>query len=251
MTGPNGAKVDKAAAKAKKRSKIVRWQGILLFVAVCVLLAALGRLFLNPFTERTIEKAGAAIVGAQVDLDAARVSLSPLGVTLTGLQVTNPNAPAANIVEAGRISFHMDGPNALRHKTIIDEMRVENVRLNTPRRSPGFVVQGGKSVVEQLAELPSFVIPNVKEVFEQEKASLPSLKLITGAIDDGEKAKAKWEAKAKELKAAADPDKYQKAYEELKARKGKASLGNIVGGAKDVVALQKQVRADLKTIASA
>jgi uncharacterized protein (TIGR03545 family) len=251
VTGPNGAKVDKAAAKAKKRSKIVRWQGILLFVAVCVLLAALGRLFLNPFTERTIEKAGAAIVGAQVDLDAARVSLSPLGVTLTGLQVTNPNAPAANIVEAGRISFHMDGPNALRHKTIIDEMRVENVRLNTPRRSPGFVVQGGKSVVEQLAELPSFVIPNVKEVFEQEKASLPSLKLITGAIDDGEKAKAKWEAKAKELKAAADPDKYQKAYEELKARKGKASLGNIVGGAKDVVALQKQVRADLKTIASA
>lgn len=251
MTGPNGAKVDKAAVKAKKRSKIVRWQGILLFVAVCVILAALGRLFLNPFTERTIEKAGAAIVGAQVDLDAARVSLSPLGVTLTGLQVTNPNAPATNIVEAGRISFHMDGPNALRHKTIIDEMRVENVRLNTPRRSPGFVVQGGKSVVEQLAELPSFVIPNVKEVFEQEKASLPSLKLITGAVDDGEKAKAKWEAKAKELRAAADPDKYQKAYEELKARKSKASLGNIVGGAKDVVALQKQVRADLKTIASA
>lgn len=251
MTGPNGAKVDGAAAKAGKRSKIVRWQGILLFVAVCILLAALGRLFLNPFTERTIEKAGAAIVGAQVDLDAARVSLSPLGVTLTGLQVTNPNAPAANIVEAGRISFHMDGPNALRRKILIDEMRVENVRLNTPRRSPGFVVQGGPSVVERLAELPSFVIPNVKEVLEQEKAGLPSLKLITGAVGDGEKAKAKWEAKVKELKAAADPDKYQKAYEELKARKGKASLGNLVGGAKDVVALQKQVRADLKTIASA
>jgi uncharacterized protein (TIGR03545 family) len=251
VTGPNGARIDKAAARAKKRSRIVRWQGILLFVAVCVLLAAVGRLFLNPFTERTIEKAGAAIVGAQVDLDAARVSLSPLGVTLTGLQVTNPNAPATNIVEAGRISFHMDGPNALRRKTIIDEMRVENVRLNTPRRSPGFVVQGGKSVVEQLAELPSFVIPNVKEVFEQEKAGLPSLKLISGAADDGEKAKAKWEAKVKELKAAADPDKYQKAYEELKARKGKASLGNILGGAKDVVSLQKQVRTDLTTIASA
>jgi uncharacterized protein (TIGR03545 family) len=251
VTGPNGARIDKAAARAKKRSRIVRWQGILLFVAVCVLLAAVGRLFLNPLTERTIEKAGAAIVGAQVDLDAARVSLSPLGVTLTGLQVTNPNAPATNIVEAGRISFHMDGPNALRRKTIIDEMRVENVRLNTPRRSPGFVVQGGKSVVEQLAELPSFVIPNVKEVFEQEKAGLPSLKLISGAADDGEKAKAKWEAKVKELKAAADPDKYQKAYEELKARKGKASLGNILGGAKDVVSLQKQVRTDLTTIASA
>jgi uncharacterized protein (TIGR03545 family) len=208
-------------------------------------------LFLNPFTKRTIEKTGAAIVGAQVDLDAARVSLSPLGITLTGLQVTNPDAPATNIVEAGRISFHMDGPNALRHKTIIEEMRVENVRLNTPRRSPGFVIQGGQSVVEKLAELPSFVIPNVKEVLEREKADLPSLKLIAGAVNDGEKAKAKWEVKVKELAAAADPDKYQKAYEELKAKTGKASIGSLLGGAKDVVALQKQVRADLKTIASA
>lgn len=252
MTGAtNGSKPDKAAAKAKKRSKIVRWQGILLFVLVCVILAALWRLFLNPFAERTVEKTGAAIVGAQVDLDAARVSLSPLGVKLTRLQVTNPNAPASNIVEAGLISFQMDGPNALRHKTIIEEMRVENVRLNTPRRSPGFVVEGGQSVIERIAELPSFVIPNVKEVFEEEKASLPSLRLIAGAVDDGEKAKAKWEAKVKELEAAADPDKYQKMYEELKAKTGKASLGNLLGGAKDVVALQKQVRADLKTIASA
>lgn len=251
MTGPNGVKAEGAAAKARKRSKIVRWQGILLFVAVSVLLAVLGRLFLNPFTERTIEKTGATIVGAQVDLDAARVSLAPLGITLTRLQVTNPNAPANNIVEAGLISFHMDGPNALRHKTIIDEMRVENVRLNTPRKSPGFVVQGGKSIVEQLAELPSFVIPNVKEVFEEERANLPSLKLITGAVDDGTKAKAKWEAKVKELQAAADPDKYQKMYEALKSKTGQASLGNLLGGAKDVVALQKQVRTDLKTIASA
>lgn len=251
MTAPDEAKVRKQAARAKKRSRIVRWQGIIIFFVVCALLAAFWLLFLNGLTERAIEKTGAAIVGAQVDLDSARVSLSPLGITLSGLQVTNPNVPATNIVEAGRISFHMDGPNALRHKTIIDEMRVEGVRLNTPRQTPGFVVQGGKSVAQQLAELPSFVIPNVKEVFEQEKANLPSLKLITGAVDDSQKARTKWEGKVQELKTAADPDKYQKQFEALKAKTGKASIGNILGGAKDVVALQKQVREDLKTIASA
>ncbi|HOW84791.1 MAG TPA: TIGR03545 family protein [Candidatus Aminicenantes bacterium] len=238
--------------KERKRSGLVRWQGIAVFFAVCALLAAFWLLFLNGLTERAVEKTGAAIVGAEVDLDAARVSLSPLGVTLSRLQVTNPNAPATNIFEAGRISFHMDGPNALRHKIIVDEMRVEGVKLNSPRRTPGFVAKSeGPSVVQQLMELPSFVIPNVKEVFEEEKAGLPSLQLITGAVDRSEKARAKWDGKVKELKAAADPDKYQKMYEELKARKGKASLGNILGGAKDVVALQKQVRADLKVIASA
>jgi len=263
MTAPNEPLVPEPAmtapaapagksGKIRKRSTIVRWQGILIFAVACVLLAAFWRLFLNGFTERAIEKTGAAIVGAEVDLDAARVTLSPLGITLSGLQVTNPNAPAVNIVEAGRIAFLMDGPNALRHKVIIDEMRVEGVRLNSPRKSPGFVSKTeGPSVVQQLAELPSFVIPNVKEVFEEEKANLPSLKLITGAVEDGRKARTRWDGKIKELKAAADPDKYQKQFEALKAKTGKASLGNILGGAKDVVALQKQVREDLKTIASA
>jgi uncharacterized protein (TIGR03545 family) len=257
MTVQDNTKVDaQEPAKtraAKKKSNIVRWQGIILFFAVCALLAALCIIFLNPFTRRTIEKAGTAIVGAEVDLASARVSFSPLGITLSGLQVTNPDAPTTNTFEVGRIAFHMDAPNALRRKVIIEEMSVENVRLNTPRKSPGRVLAKteGKSIIEQIGELPSFVIPNVKEVFEKEKADLPSLKLITGAADNGEKARAKWEAKVKELKAAVDPDKYQKRFEELKAKTGKVSLGNILGGSKDVIALQKQVRDDIKTVTSA
>ncbi len=240
------------AKPGRKRSKIVRWQGIILFFVVCVLLAVLWRLFINGFTERAIEKTGTTMAGAEVDLAAARVSLSPLGITLSGLQVTDPRAPMTNVFEAGRIAFHMDGLNALRHKIIIDEMSIENVRLNSPRKTRGYVAKNdGKTLVQQLAELPSFVIPNVKEVFEKEKADLPSLKLIAGAAGESEKARAKWEAKIKELKAAADPDKYQKQFEALKARKGKASLGNIIGGTKDVVALQKMVREDIKTVASA
>jgi len=247
------AKPAKPARAAKKKSKFIRWQGIILFFAVCAFLAALWLIFLNPFTRRTIEKTGTAIVGAEVDLASARVSLSPLGITLAGLQVTNPSAPATNTVDVGRIAFHMDAPNALRHKVIIEEMSVEDVRLNTPRKSPGRVLAKteGKSIIQQIADLPSFVIPNVKEVFEKEKADLPSLKLITGAADDGEKARAKWDAKVKELKAAVDPEKYQKRFEELKAKTGKASLGNLLGGSKDVIALQKQVRDDIKTVASA
>lgn len=253
MSTPEESRVPKQEARPAKGSKIVRWSGIIIFAAVCVILAVFWRLFLNGLTRRAVEKTGTAVAGAEVDLDAARVSLSPLGITLTGLQVTDPGAPAFNVFEAGRIAFHMDGPNALRHKVIIEEMSVENVRLNSPRRKPGYVVKTeGPSLVQQIAELPSFVIPNVKEVFEQEKAGLPSLKLITGAVDDAGKAQVKWQARIKELKAAADPDKYQKQFEALKARKGKkASLGNILGGAQDVVALQKQVRQDLKTIASA
>ncbi len=243
---------DTGGARAKKRSKVVRWTGILIFVSLCALAAGLWALFIDRYAERTIERTGTAVVGAKVELDKADVSLSPLGLTLVGLQVTNPDAPMTNAVEVGRIAFHMDGPNALRRKIIIEEMSVENVRLNTPRKTSGAVAgTEGPTPLERLAELPSFVIPNVQEAFAQEKADLRSLRLLTGAAADGEAARARWEARAKELEAAIDTDKYQKQYSELKAKAGKLSVGSLVGGAKDVAALQKQVRADIQTVTDA
>ena len=240
------------ARPPKKRSRIFRWQGILVFLVLCAVAAAAWALFLDRAVERTIERTGTAVVGAKVELDKADVSLSPLGLTLLGLKVTNPGAPMTNAVEVGRIAFHMDGPNALRRKVIIEEMSVEDVRLNTPRKTSGAVAATeGQTPLQQLAELPSFVIPNVKEAFEKEKGDLRSLKLLAGAAADGEAMRARWDGKLGELKAAADVDKYQKRFDELKAKTGKASIGNLLGGAKDVAALQKQVRADIQTVTDA
>jgi uncharacterized protein (TIGR03545 family) len=250
MTAP--ANKAQAPARAPKRSKFVRWQGLLVFFVLCALAAGFWLLFVDRIAERTIEKTGTAIVGAKVELDKADVSLSPLGLTLLGLKVTDPGAPMTNAVEVGRIAFHMDGPNALRRKVIIEEMSVEDVRLNTPRKTSGAVAATeGQTPLQQLAELPSFVIPNVKEAFEKEKGDLRSLKLLAGAAADGEAMRARWDGKLGELKAAADVDKYQKRFDELKAKTGKASIGNLLGGAKDVAALQKQVRADIQTVTDA
>lgn len=250
MTAP--ANKAQAPARAPKRSKFVRWQGLLVFFGLCALAAGFWLLFVDRIAERTIEKTGTAVVGAKVELDKADVSLSPLGLTLLGLKVTDPGAPMTNAVEVGRIAFHMDGPNALRRKIIIEEMSVEDVRLNTPRKTSGAVAATeGPTPLQQLAELPSFVIPNVKEAFEKEKGDLRSLKLLAGAAADGEAMRTRWDGKLRELEAAADVDKYQKRFDELKAKTGKASIGNLLGGAKDVAALQKQVRADIQTVTDA
>ncbi len=248
------ARKDKAAdaARPRKRSRAVRWQGILVFLVLCALSAGLWLLFVDTYAERTVERTGTAVVGAKVELDKADVSLSPLGITLLGLQVTNPDAPMTNAVEVGRIAFHMDGPNALRRKVIIEEMSVENVRLNTPRKTSG-AVSGteGPTPLERLAELPSFVIPNVQEAFAKEKADLRSLKLLAGAAADVEAMRTRWEARVKELQAAADVEKYQERYEALRAKAGKVSVGGLVGGAKDIAALRKEVRADIQTVTDA
>jgi len=250
MTGRAGK--GPAPARKPKGSRLFRWQGLLVFFALCALAAGFWLLFVNRVTERAIERAGTAAVGAKVELDKADVSISPLGVTLLGLKVTDPGAPMTNAFEVGRIAFLMDGPNALRRKVIIEEMSIEGVRLNTPRTTSGAVARTqGRTPLERLAELPSFVIPNVKEAFEKEKADLQSLRLLTGAAADAGAMRTRWDGKLEELKAAADAGRYQKRYEELRAKAGKVSIGGLVGGAKDVVALQKEVRADIQTVAEA
>jgi uncharacterized protein (TIGR03545 family) len=249
MTGQ--ADKERGGAGARKRSKVVRWQGLLIFVVLGALVAGLWLLFVDRYAERAIESAGTSIVGAKVELDQADVSLSPLGLTLVGLKVTNPDAPMTNAFEAGRIAFRMDGPNALRRKIIIEEMSVEDVRLNTPRKTSGAVASTGKTPLEQLAELPSFVIPNVQEAFEKEKADLRSLKLVAGAAADAETARTRWEEKLRELEAAADIEKYKKRYAEFKAKTGKVTVGNLIGGSADLIALQKAVKADIQTVTEA
>ncbi len=89
----------------------IRWQGLLAFLLVVGVLAGIWFLVIDGVIERAIEQTGTKLVGARVDLEAADLSLFPLGLTLTGLHVTNPDSPMTNAVQAERISFLVDpGP---------------------------------------------------------------------------------------------------------------------------------------------
>ena len=74
--------------------KWIRWPGLIGFVVVVGIVVALWFLFMDGIVRRTIERGGSTLVGAEVDLARAHVTLIPLGITLSGLQVTDPAAPA-------------------------------------------------------------------------------------------------------------------------------------------------------------
>ena len=89
-------------------NKWIRWGGLIPFVAIVALVAIVWNFFIDGIVERTIEKVGSSVVGAKVELDAADVSLFPLGVELTRLQVTNPRDYMENAIEVRRIAFDME-----------------------------------------------------------------------------------------------------------------------------------------------
>ncbi len=161
--------------------KWIRWWGLRAFVVMAGLISAFWFVFVDAFLKWGIERSATALVGAKVELKEADLTLFPLGLTLTGLQVTNSEEPMRNAVEAARAAMLIDGVNMLRRKIIVEEMSVEGIRLNTPRKYSGAVSKRAARGEEEkrLTErfrFPAFEVPDVKEVLARE--DLRSIRLI-------------------------------------------------------------------------
>ena len=234
-------------------TKWLRWQGLIVFVVVTALIFLAWYFLVDTLARRSIEKAGTRVVGARVELAKADVHLFPLGITLTRLQITNPDNPMSNAFEAGQIGFAIDSLNLLRRKIIIDTMTMEGVRFNTPRKTSGAVdLQAKDQGLSQTSEdtptaasaMPSFQLPDIHEILAREKLeSLEQIKSFQGQIDA---AKAEWEQRLADA-----PD--QKAFQQYQARakklqKGSKGISGVLTKANDLKNLQKDISKDMKQL---
>jgi uncharacterized protein (TIGR03545 family) len=234
-------------------TKWLRWQGLIAFVAVAALVFLAWYFLVDTIVRHSIEKTGTRVVGAKVELAKADVHLFPLGITLIRLQITNPDNPMSNALEAGRIDVSLDSLNLLRRKVIIDTMTVEGIRLNTARQTSGAVAPQAKDKAppktsgdtpSSVTGLPSFQLPDIREILAREKLeTLDQIKDLRGEIDA---AKAAWE---KRLADAPD----QKTFKQYQARakklqKGTKGLSGALTKANDLKKLKKDISKDLKQL---
>lgn len=256
MTGDRASSTPAAPPKSPQKpagaGRWIRWPGVIAFAVVTVLLAAVWWLLVDGMIECAIERAGTQAVGAKVELAAADLTLLPLGLTLNGLQVTDPDEPMTNAVEVQRISFLMDGLNLLRRKVIVNEMTVDGVRFGTPRKTSGAIGKQEPGVIQMVAKtkfvLPSAQIPDVKEILAKEE--LRSLKLAETLRADIQAEQERWKQQLAELPNKAKFDEYRQRLDKLKSA-GKGGLGGIVGGAGEATAIQKDISQDLEKITTA
>jgi len=117
----------------------IRWQGFVAFLCVTISIFLIWVLVVDPIVKRVIENSGTKIVGAKVELEKADLSIFPIGLTLFGLQVTDPDEPMKNAVEIVRIAGTIDSLQLLRRKVIINEMSVDGVRFGTQRIRSGAI----------------------------------------------------------------------------------------------------------------
>jgi len=226
----------------------IRPQGVIVFFVLVAAVALLVYILSGTLVEHGIEKAGTAVVGARVDVGYARLSLSPLGLTLKDLQVTNPLRPMENTVQVDRIAFNMDPGALLRRKVLVEEMALEGMAFNTPRKSSGAVVKHVRDKSQGDSDggfhLPALKIPPVSEILAQED-------LVSVQRSKAVKEKAAAAEKSVEEALVSLPDKakvaqYQKRLDTLLSATGlsKARLDEAKN-------LQKEIRGERDRVQAA
>ena len=234
-------------------NKIFRWQGLIVFGVVACLLLFVWFFLVDHFVKRFIEKSGTQVVGAKVELADADVRLFPPGLTLTTLQVTNPDSPMFNAFEAGRIDFSPDGPNLLRRKLIIDTMALEGIHFNTPRKTSGALSPKKREKAPSgtqsdspsaVSGLPSIQIPDINDILAREK--LDSLDQAKNLRKEIEAARVQWQNR---LNDAPDQKAFKQYQERAKQLQKKAKgISGALAVAQDVKKLQKDISSDIEKL---
>ena len=232
----------------------IRWQGLVAFLGVTISICLIWALVVDPIVKRIIEKTSTKIVGAKVELEKADLSLFPIGLTLFGLQVTDPDEPMKNAVEIGRIAGTVDSLQLLRRKVIVNEMSVEGVRLGTQRVRSGAISKktekGGKEKKkDSIPGFPMVKLPDIQDILGKE--NLQTVQLVQSIRSDIEGGKELWTKNIAGLPGKEKIDGYRKRIEALKGTKGSKNIGDIggiLGSAGEAQTLYKDIQADLELL---
>jgi uncharacterized protein (TIGR03545 family) len=229
--------------------KWVRWEGILAFVVIAAVLSFFWIALVDGYVRRSIERTVAFLVGAEVNVDNADLTLSPLGFIITRIQVTSPENPALNAVEIQRVEFTLDTAHLLMRKTIIESMGIEGVALGTTRARPGRVYRERSEEVSPASEkrLLWFAVPDIdREDIRRvlESASLETLKSIQALNRDIESRNSFWTSRIEELPDEERMREYQSRIDTLQEARERDLKAFLLQGAQ-IRDLYSDIRSDL------
>jgi uncharacterized protein (TIGR03545 family) len=133
-------------------------------LALCVVLY----LFADQWIESGVEAAGEGAVGAKVEIDNLKLSISPVAIEFSRLQVASPKDPWKNIIETGKVRFALNFGQLLRNKYIIETMEVNNLIFGTKRSTNGSLPKARAE-----SEEPPSIISGATAALTREAAKAP------------------------------------------------------------------------------
>ncbi len=136
----------------------IRWNAVIPFAIVCILIFAYFHFFFDMQLRAGMEWAGYKGIGAEVNIAKIETSFFNASLRVQGIQITDAEKPTQNVIEIGDVRWGMSWDALLRAKILVNEAVIENIQFGTARKHPGKVAppeppsKPGPGMVEQEAQ---------------------------------------------------------------------------------------------------
>lgn len=245
-----------AAQNTKPKKSVIRWSGLIAFLLISGLLAGAGAIFAPNLIRSSIEGLGTELVGGKVDVASVSLHLSPVGLTIKGLEVTNPNEPMTNWFEAENLELTLNPSLLLWKKLQIENLEIRGVKTATPRQHSG-ELPGGRKTQQLASQMVDFDLPGLKQMDLDparvkslvESADLITLQRVEALKQSQSRLKSQWQQ-------ALDKTSFDKRISAIKAeyqrlsQRAKDNKLNVLADSKDWKKLKKSINDEREQIAS-
>ena len=235
--------------------KWLRWKGLIAFIIITALLLCFWFILIDAIARSAMEKTATDLVGAEVNIDDVDLKLSPLGVTIRGIEVTDPDNPQKNAVKITSLAFSLETMQLFLRKVIIDEMSITGMAFGTKRDKPGFIKKAKKKEEQPAGEkttlfeaLPSFSRDDIIKILKDE--DLKTLSLIQSIQEETQARKVFWEKKLDDLPDKERLQQYQQRIEDLK-KINRGDPQSILDAGARIKSLQDDINRDISLLQDA
>lgn len=139
-----GKKAKDVRAVIESKSPLFRKAGLVLVGVPILLFVGAGFFVKDETLGEIMSERLAKANGAEVNIASMRVSPLSGALTASKVQITDPEKPNVNQIAVDKFSADAGVFDLLRGKVVIDDIQVENLTFNTPRKKAGEVFKPAK-----------------------------------------------------------------------------------------------------------
>lgn len=225
----------------------IRWWGLAVFAILMVVISVVWYLLAPWLVKNSIQELGSEAVGAMVEVDSVSLGLFPPTISLSNLQVADPDAPMKNLFQTDEVTVAVESAPLFWKKIIIDDLTVSQVKLGSDRDHSG-ALPGGRKTAQLMDNVEAFKLPDIKDVNVKEmvdKADLLTPKRIKKLNEMQKEMQQYW-------KGALDKKAFDESFKNIKAEfnklqaRAKKNKFNILKDRKKWKKLKKEISEEKK-----
>ncbi len=225
----------------------IRWWGLAAFAVLMVIISLLWFLLAPWLVKNSIEELGSEAVGAMVEVDSVSLSLFPAGISLSNLQIADPDAPMKNLFQTDKINVKIEPGPLFWKKIVVDDLSISQVRMGSVRDHSG-ALKGGRKTSQMMDKIAAFKLPETKDINVKEmvdKANLLTLERLNKLKQMQKEMQQHWKKALNKKELSNNLKTLKSEFNQLQAR-AKKNKFNLLKDAKKWKKLKKKISAERK-----